>query len=55
MIASLTLYKQVFAQLIANPNDPDPTINTRLAAYATKIKAADATIRAALGLSPAAS
>lgn len=53
VIASLTLYKQVFAQLVANPNDPDPTIDTRLAEYATKTKAAGAAIRAALGLPPA--
>lgn len=53
VVASLTLYKQVFTQLVVNPNDPDPAIDTRLAEYATKIKAAGAAIRAALGLPPA--
>lgn len=50
LVEAFTSAKQVNEQLVKDPNDPDPTIDTRLAAVAAKVRAAGTAIRASLGL-----
>jgi hypothetical protein len=54
MIAAFVGYQEIYTKLVADPNDPDPTIDTRLDEFAKGVKAAGATIREALGLPPSA-
>jgi hypothetical protein len=50
LVEAFTTAKQIYEQLVKDPNDPDPTIDTRLAAVAAKVREAGTAIRAALGL-----
>jgi hypothetical protein len=51
-VEALTIAKQINEQLVKDPNDPDPTIDTRLDAVVATVRAAGTAIRAALGLPP---
>jgi hypothetical protein len=52
LVEALTIAKQINEQLVKDPNDPDPTIDTRLDAVVATVRAAGTAIRAALGLPP---
>lgn len=52
MIEALTTVKEVYEQLVVDPQDPDPTIDTRLADAVATVFAAGSAIRLGLGLPP---
>jgi len=53
MIEALITVKEVDEQLVIDPNDPDPTIDTRLEVAVATVFEAGSAIREALGLPPA--
>jgi len=53
-VAALEKHKAAMAQLVANPQDTDPTIDQRLNEASAESRAASVAIRAALGLPPPA-
>jgi hypothetical protein len=54
MIEAFATAKEVFEQLVIDPQDPDPTIDTRLQDAIAAVSQAGSAIREALGLPPAA-
>jgi hypothetical protein len=52
MIEAITTVKEVYEQLVIDPQDPDPTIDTRLQDAVAIVFEAGSAIREALGLPP---